>query len=118
MDLFLDRQQVIDLIHKAGGENEVVVVRCVRKGPASKPNGPDAGDLYDLHVAPKPKDYERKTDQDRGGQDSDNGVLTVWVTNREEKKGSGKWGAWRRVNIVAVKKVIYQNTEYEVVSHQ
>lgn len=112
MEVYLHPQQVIDMIKAAEREAEVIVVRCVRKGPASKPGGPDAGDLYDLHCTTKP-DYTPVGARDRKSEDEDNGVLTVWVTNRQDPK-TKQWGMWRRVNIEQVKKVIYKGREFEV----
>ena len=56
-DIFLNPENVKQLIKTAEREDEVVVVRCVRKTKASKPGGPDVGDLYDLHCTRKPADY-------------------------------------------------------------
>jgi len=113
MDMFLNPQQVIEMIKQAEKEEEVIVIRCVRKTAASKPGGPDKGDLFDLHCTTKPKDYVPKTAQDRQAQDEKNGVLTVYVTNRNDRE-TGKPGAWRTVNVSQVKKVIYKGAEYEV----
>lgn len=113
MDLHLNSQQVREMIKTAEREGEVIVIRCQRKTKASKPGGPDVGDYYDLHCTTKPEDYVRKTAQDREAQDEQHGVLTVWVTNRQDPK-TKQWGMWRRVNIDAVKKVIYKGAEYEV----
>lgn len=115
-DLYLNPNQVRTLFKKAGEEDEVVVCRCVRKGPASKPGGPDEGDLYDLHCAPKPKDYvpSPRSRGDRKEEDKRNGVLTVYVTNRRDPK-TDKWGAFRRLNIEQVKMVIHRDTTYKVV---
>lgn len=116
-DLFLNPTQVKALIKKAGDEDEVVVCRCVRKGPASKPGGPDQGDLYDLHCTAKPKDYvpSPSSRRDRKEEDNRNGVLTVFVTNRKDPK-TDAWGAWRRLNIEQVKMIIYRDTTYKVVA--
>lgn len=113
-EFYLHPGQVRDLIKQAEGDDEVIVIRCVRKGPASKMNGPDQGELYDLHCTKKPP-YTPKTGRDRSSEDSNNGVLTVWVTNR--RSANGDHGAWRRVNIEQVRKVIYRGHEYEVSSH-
>ena len=115
VDLYLDQDQVIDMLRNVGKQDpdEVIVVRCIRKTAASKPGGPDEGDLYDLHVTKKPEDYVAKTNQDRVGVDRSNGVLTVYVTNRRGEQGAP--GAWRRVNVAQVKKVIEADgTEHEV----
>ena len=112
--LYLNEDQVVGLLNNVGktDDEEVIVVRCVRKGKASKPGGPDKGDLYDLHCAKKPP-YTPKTGTDRRSEDHSNGVLTVWVTNR---KTGDEIGAWRRVNVREVQKVIMPDaTEYEVV---
>lgn len=110
-DMYLHPENVIDMIKQAEKEGEVIVIRCVRKTKASKAGGPDQGDLYDLHCTTKPP-YEAKTARDRKSEDSSNGVLTVWVVNRQAKDGT--WGDWRRVNIDQVSKVIYKAEEYEV----
>ena len=51
LELYLNPTQVKRLIKKAEREEEVIVIRCVRKTPASKPGGPDKDELYDLHCA-------------------------------------------------------------------
>lgn len=112
--LYLDHAQVRDLLSNVGqaDPDEVIVVRCVRKTKASKPGGPDIGDLYDLHVTKKPP-YTPKTSEDRKANDAAAGVLTVYVTNRREGNAPG---AWRRVNIMQVQKVILPDgREFEVV---
>jgi len=114
--LYLNEDQVVGLLNNVGktDDEEVIVVRCVRKGKASKPGGPDKGDLYDLHCAKKPP-YTPKTGTDRRSEDHSNGVLTVWVTNRKNRK-TYEFGDWRRVNVRQVQKVIMpDSTEYEVV---
>ena len=110
-DLFLHPAQVRDMIKTAEQEHEVIIIWCIRKGKASKVGGPDQGDLYDLHCTTKPA-YEKKTDRDRTAEDADNGVLTVFVTNRQDKDGN--WGTWRRVNIDQVKRVGYKGKVYTV----
>lgn len=112
--MFLHPDQVIETIKQAEREDEVVVVRCVRKGKASKVGGPDSGELYDLHCTKKPP-YKSRGGQNREAEDSKNGVLTVFASNRRDSKG--KLGDWRRVNIQQVQKVIYKGIEYEVVTH-
>jgi len=109
--LYLSPQQVTDLIKQAEREQEVIVIRCVRKTPASKPNGPGIGSLYDLHCSTKPA-YVPRGFGNREAEDQRTGTLTVFVTNR--KNVQGNWGAWRRVNIVEVQKVIFKSNEYEV----
>jgi hypothetical protein len=52
----------------------------------------------------------------RQKEDKKNEVLTVFVTNRKDPD-TGRWGAWRRVNLAQVQKVIYKTLEYEVVCH-
>jgi len=113
--MFLHPDRVKEMIQQAGREDEVIVIRCVRKGKASKPGGPDAGDLYDLHCTKKPEDYTPVSKRNRRAEDSSNGVFTVYVTNR--RGDGGNWGTWRRVNIEEVKKVIYKSVEYEVSVH-
>lgn len=116
MDLYLHPDQVREMIKTAEKEDEVIVIRCVRKGAASKPGGPDAGQLYDLHCAAKPKTYKPSSAaklRDRKEEDKKNGVLTVFVTNRKDPT-SEMPGAWRRVNLNQVKKIIYKTQEFEV----
>lgn len=112
--MYLHPEQVTEMIKQAEREDEVVVVRCVRKTPASKLGGPDCGDLYDLHCTKKPE-YTPVGVRDRAAEDDYNGVLTVFASNRRDNKG--RLGAWRRVNIERVKKVIFKGTEYEVTEH-
>lgn len=114
--MFLNSENVKEMIKQAEREDEVAVVRCVRLTRASKPGGPDRGDLYDLHCTKKPEDYIPTGTRNRSAEDNSNGVLTVYVSNRRDPK-TNKLGAWRRVNIEQVKKVIYKGTEYEVVVH-
>lgn len=116
MDLYLHPDQVREMIKMAQTEDEVIVIRCVRKGAASKAGGPDAGELYDLHCAAKPKTYKSSSStglRDRKEEDKKNGVLTVFVTNRKDPVTELP-GAWRRVNLNQVKKVIYKAREYEI----
>ena len=82
MDMFLNPDQVREMIKTAQSENEIIVIRCVRKGKASKDGGPDKGELYDLHCGPKPEDYVVKTAKDRSAEDAASGVLTVYAVNR------------------------------------
>jgi hypothetical protein len=114
-DIYLKPEDVKAVIKQAEREDEVAVIRCVRKGPASKPGGPDTGDLYDLHCTSKPKDYKPVGARSREAEDAGSGVLTVFASNRRDSKG--RLGDWRRVNIEQVKKVIYKGKEYEVVTH-
>jgi hypothetical protein len=111
-EMFLNPENVKTLIKTAEREDEVVVVRCVRKTKASKPGGPDVGDLYDLHCTRKPEDYVPVGTRDRTAEDAGSGVLTVFASNRRDSRG--RLGDWRRVNLDAVKKVIYRGQEYEV----
>jgi len=111
--MYLNETNVRDLIKQAESKDEVIVIRCVRKGPASKVGGPTAGDLQDLHCTKKP-DYQSASTRDRKVEDRANGVLTVYCSNRRNK--TGNLGDWRRVNIRQVQKVIYKGTEYEVVT--
>jgi hypothetical protein len=112
--MFLNPTNVRDLIKQAEREDEVIVIRCVRKGKASKTGGPDIGQLYDLHCTKKPEDYKPMGARDRSAEDKANGVLTVFCSNRRDD--AGRLGDWRRVNISAVKKVIYKGAEHEVVT--
>jgi hypothetical protein len=43
-------------------------------------------------------------------------VLTVYASNRRDSRG--RLGDRRRVNIDAVKKIIYRGQEYEIAIHQ
>jgi len=113
--LFLNSQQVIDMIKTAERERETIIIFCERKGKASKPNGPDKGDVYELVCGPKPDDYVHKTAKDRVAEDASNGVLTVFATNRQNRETKA-WGDWRRVNIDKVTKIIYKSAEYFVSS--
>jgi len=114
----LNPKSVKSMIKKAEQEEEVIVIRCVRKTEASKPGGPDIGELYDLHCTAKPKGYKAAPSgmQRRRDEDNKNEVLTVFVTNRKDAN-TGRWGAWRRVNLAQVQKVIYKTQEFEVVQH-
>jgi hypothetical protein len=118
IELFLNPAQVKALIKQAEVEGEVIVVRCKRKTEASKPGGPDAGQLYDLHCGTKPSNYKSSRYVDfktREAEDDKNNVLTVFATNRRDP-GKKLWGAWRRVNLDAVQKIIYRTREFEVTS--
>lgn len=118
-EMFLNEKQVIELLRKVGADpknpDEVVVIRCIRKTAASREGGPDKGETHDLHVVAKPKDYVPKGDgASRVAEDEANGVLTVYVNNRKDEK-TGAWGAWRRVNVRQVTRVILSDgTEYSV----
>ena len=111
--MFLNPVDVRDFIKKAESEDEVIVVRCVRKTAASKAGGPDKGELYDLHCTQKPKDYVAVGTRDRKEEDAKNGVLTVFVSNRRDDE-TKQLGTWRRANVAQVKKLIYRGIEYEV----
>lgn len=118
IELFLNPVQVKALIKQAENEGEVIVVRCRRKTTASKPGGPDVGQLYDLHCGTKPTNYKPSHSVDfssRETEDDKNCVLTVFATNRRDR-GNKLWGAWRRVNLNEVQKIIYRTREIEVVS--
>lgn len=115
MNVYLHPENVKEMIKTAEQESEVIVIRCVRKGPATKPGGPDKGDLYDLHCTAKPQDYVAVGVRNRKAEDENNGVLTVFVTNRQDPV-TKRWGLFRRVNIEQVKKVIYKGQEHEVVA--
>jgi hypothetical protein len=111
-ELYLHPGQVKEMIKCAEREGEVIVIRCVRKG------GPNAGDLYDLHCGKKPPNYKpapamKGVKRDRKKEDRKNRVLTVFATNRNDDE-TGMPGAWRRVNLDQVKKVIYKTQEIEV----
>lgn len=112
--MFLNPSDVHAIIKQAELEDEVTVIRCIRKGRASKIGGPQPGELYDLHCTKKPADYVPVGGRDRSAEDEACGVLTVYCSNRRDKT-TGQLGAWRRVNLVQVRKVIYKGTEYEVV---
>lgn len=118
IELFLNPSQVRDLIKEAEQTGEVIVIRYQRKTGASKPGGPDKGDLMDIHCGTKPDKYRSSRSaglHSRKEEDEKNGILTVFATNRQDpiKK---TWGAWRRVDLNAVQKVIYKTHEYEVTS--
>ena len=110
-EIYLNPAQVRRMIKKAEKAEEVIVIRCRRKTPASKPGGPDVGELYDLHCTTKPS-YEG-AGVDRKKEDRRRGVLTVYVVNRKDPD-TDTWGSWRRVNIKEVVKVIYKTREWEV----
>lgn len=114
-DIFLHPRQVRNLIKQAELEGEVVVIRCVRKTDASKDGGPNKGELYDLHCGTKPEGYKPSKNRirDRDKEDQNSGTLTVFVTNRKDPD-TDTWGAWRRVNLNQVQKVIYRTKEIEV----
>ncbi len=110
-ELYLNPAQVIEMVKQAEREEEIIVIRCRRKCPASKPGGPDAGELHDLHCGTKPPYKAVGSMRDRADEDRNCGVLTVWATNRRDPK-TGQWGAWRRVNVEQVVKVICRGSEY------
>jgi hypothetical protein len=104
------------MIKQAEAEGEVIVIRGIRKTVASKPGGMDKGQPYDLHCGTKPLRYKSARSVglgERAKEDKAHGVLTVFATNRIDpiKK---TWGAWRRVNLNEVVKVIYKTREWEV----
>lgn len=109
-EVYLNPTTVRRMIKKAEAEDEVIVVRCKRRTPASKPGGPDQYELYDLHCGAKPPRYKAIGDRDRVKEDRKNKVLTVFATNRKNSRGT--WGAWRRVNLNEVVKVIYKTREF------
>lgn len=113
MELYLDKTQTIALIKQAERDEEVIVIRCLRKTPASKLGGPNAGELQDIHCGTKPSGYVARGVRSRPAEDAANGVLTVFATNRKDKT-TDQWGAFRRINVTAVKKVIYRGQEWEV----
>jgi hypothetical protein len=94
INFYLHPGQVEAMIRTAEAENEIIVVRCVRKGAASKPGGPDQNDYQDLHCGPKPKKYKATGIRNRTAEDIKNGVLTVFVVNRQDPR-TGTWGCWR-----------------------
>lgn len=116
MDIFLHPDQITAMIKQAEAEDEVIVIRCRRKTAASKPGGSDAGQFYDLHCAAKPKKYKSASTagfRTRKEEDKKNGVLTVYVVNRRDER-TGLPGAWRRINLNEVVKVIYKTREWSV----
>jgi hypothetical protein len=115
IELFLNPRQVKEMIKQAELEGEVIVVRCKRKTSASKPGGPDVGQLYDLHCGTKPAKYKATQLSNREEEDNKNCVLTVFATNRKDPVKK-TWGAWRRVNLDEVQKIIYRTHEIEVTS--
>lgn len=110
--IYLSSSQVKDLIKRAEKEGEVIVVRCIRRTPASKPGGPDVGQLYDLHCSTPPLHYKALNNR-RKREDKKLGLLTVFATNRQDSE-TGNWGAWRRINMRQIQKVIYRTNEYEI----
>jgi hypothetical protein len=110
LEIYLNPTTVRKMIKKAEAEGEVIVVRCKRRTPASKPGGPDQSEPYDLHCGAKPPRYKAVGSTDRVKEDRKNKVLTVFATNRQSSRGT--WGAWRRVNLNEVIKVIYKTREF------
>lgn len=110
--IYLNEDQVINLIKQAEAEDETISVRCIRKGKASKSGGPGKGELYTLVCGQKPP-YEAVGVRDRREEDRINRVLTVFATNR--KGDDGRFGAWRRVNVAQVEEVTYKEQRYSVV---
>jgi len=112
--MFLSPEEVKAAIKTAEAADEVIVVRCIRRGKASKVGGADQGELYDLHCGKKPAYEGAGSYRSREAEDASNGVLTVYATNRRNRK-TGEFGDWRRVNLIAVQKVILPDgTEFEV----
>jgi hypothetical protein len=111
--IYLDENQVRNLIKEAEGEGEVISVRCIRKGKGDASKGTAQGELHTLMCSTKPE-YESKTGSDgseRKEEDAVTHTLTVWAVNR---KTAGKTGGWRRVNLEAVQEVRYKEEEYKV----
>jgi hypothetical protein len=52
--IYLDHAQVRAKIKEAESEDETIVIRCIRKGKASKVGGPDEGDVHTLVCGRKP----------------------------------------------------------------
>lgn len=113
--LYLNEKQVVDKVKEAEDAGNTITVRCKRKTAASKTSqGADKGDFFDLVCGPKPKDYVPAGTRDRRAEDQGSGVLTVFATNRPSDKGDGSFGAWRRVNVREVIKIIYLGQEWAV----
>jgi len=109
--IYLDENQVKDLIKKATTEGDTVSVRCIRKTAGNAEKGTVKGELHTLICGQKP-DYEAKGTRDRAEDDQTNHVLTVWALNRMTGK---EHGAWRRVNLAEVQEVRYKEEEFKVV---
>jgi len=106
-DMYLHPGQVRDLCHEAMETGEALTLDCIRKTAASKPGGPDAGDLHTLVVGKPPVAYVRKTATGTfTEQDRENGVQRVWSVDRN---------GWRCVNVEQVKFVHFRQVKYEVV---
>jgi len=110
--IYLDENQVKNLIKEAECDGEVISIRCIRKGKGDASRGTKQGELHTLMCTTKPP-YEGSGDPEvRKNEDAFNHVLTVWATNR---RTAGKVGAYRRVNLAAVQEVRYKEEEFKVV---
>lgn len=109
--IYLDVNQVRDLIKKATNEGDTVSVRCIRKTAGKADKGTAKGELHTIICGKKPE-YEAKSDRDRAEDDQLNQVLTVWAVNRMT---GDEIGAWRRVNLAQVQEVRYKEEEFKVV---
>lgn len=109
--IYLNEDQVRDLIKEAEAENGSIIVRCIRKGQGSAKYGTEQGKLHTLVCGRKPT-YEGTSLVSREEEDARNHTLTVWATNR---KTGTRDGAWRRVNLDTVEQVNYKEVEYRVV---
>ena len=110
--IYLDENQVRNMVHDAERTGECISIRCIRKGKGNPKSGTRQGELHTLICSTKPPYRGAPTGRDRAAEDARNHVLTVWAVNR--KTGS-KTGAWRRVNLAAVQEVRYKEHEYKVV---
>jgi hypothetical protein len=111
--IYLDENQVKNLIKEAEGTDNSISIRCIRKGKGNASTGTVQGELHTLICGTKPE-YESKTGGDgstRKEEDANTHTLTVWATNRKTGKTAG---AWRRVNLEAVQEVRYMEEEYKV----
>jgi hypothetical protein len=109
--IYLDENQVRDLIKEAESDGETISVRCIRKTKGDESRGTVQGELHTLICTTKPE-YEHKTARNRKEEDAASKTLTVWAVNR---KTGDKPGAWRRVNLAAVQEVRYKEEEFKVV---
>jgi len=111
--IYLDKNQVREMIHEAESEGQAISIRCIRKTEGFASNGTRKGELHTLICSTKPP-YQSvsTTSASRYDEDMRTDNLTVWAINR---KTGAKMGAWRRVNLKQVQEVRYKEHEYKVV---
>lgn len=109
--IYLDENQVRNLVKEAEDSSNVISIRCIRKGKGNPEMGTEQGKLHTLICTTKPP-YEGLATSNRKEEDANNHVLTVWAVNR---KTGGKPGAWRRINLAAVQEVRYKEEEFKVI---